>query len=66
MEEYETTITLLEVQKEVVPVVDDAWVQKNLPMYADLADMRAKIGAEQEKERRKYYEDYRRNKRNKL
>lgn len=61
MEEYETTITLLEVQKEVVPVVDDAWVQKNLPMYADLADMRAKIGAEQEKERRKYYEDYKRN-----
>ena len=61
METYETTITLLEVQKEVVPVVDDAWVQKNLPMYADLADMRAKIGVEVNKERRLYYEDYKRN-----
>ena len=61
MEEYETTITLLEVQKEVVPVVDDAWVQKNLPMYADLADMRKKIGEDLDKDRRKYYEDYKRN-----
>ena len=61
MEEYETTITLLEVQKEVVPVVDDEWVRKNLPMYENLADMREKIGAEIDEDRRKYYEDYKRN-----
>lgn len=61
MEEYETTIKLLEVQKEVVPVINDEWVKKNLPMYADLADMRAKIGADLDKDRRKYYEDYKRN-----
>lgn len=61
MEEYETTITLLEIQKEVVPVVNDEWISKNLPMYKDLADMRAKLGAEVDKERKKYYEDYKRN-----
>ena len=61
MEEYETTITLLELQKEVVPVIDDAWVESNLPMYENLADMREKMGADIDKERRKYYEDYKRN-----
>ena len=61
MEEYETTITLLEVQKEVVPVVDDAWVKKFLPMYKDVADMRAKLAADVDKDRKKYYEDYKRN-----
>ena len=61
MEEYEATVTLLSIQKEVVPVVNDEWVQKNLPMYADLADMREKIGKDLDKDRRKYYEDYKRN-----
>ena len=61
METYETTITMLENQKEIVPVVDDAWVAKNMPMYKDVADMREKIGAEVNKERRLYYEDYKRN-----
>ena len=61
MEEYECELTLIEVQKEVVPVVDDEWVANNLPMYSSLADMREKIGADMDKERRKYYEDYKRN-----
>lgn len=61
MEGYETTITLLELQKEVVPVVNDEWVRKNLPMYTDLADLRAKLGEETNVERKKYYEDYKRN-----
>ena len=61
METYETTITILENQKEIVPVVDDEWVKKNMPMYKDVADMREKIGAEVNKERRQYYEDYKRN-----
>ncbi len=61
METYETTITILENQKEIVPVVDDEWVKKNMPMYKDVADMREKIGAEINKERRRFYEDYRRN-----
>ena len=61
MEEYETTITLLENQKEVIPVVDDEWVRTHMPVYKDVADMRAKIGKEVNEERYKYYEDYRRN-----
>lgn len=61
METYETTVTLLENQKEVVPVVNDEWIKNNMPMYKDLADMRAKIGEEVDNERRKYYEDYKRN-----
>ena len=61
MEAYETTITILERQKEVVPVVNDEWVKKNMPMYKDVADMRAKISKELNDERMKYYEDYKRN-----
>ena len=61
MEAYETTITLLEVQKEVVPVINDEWVANNLPMYKSAADMRARIGEEIDEDRRKYYEDYKRN-----
>ncbi len=61
MEAYECTATLVEVQKEVVPVVNDEWIKKNMPMYKDYDDMRAKIGEEINKERMKYYEDYKRN-----
>ena len=61
MEEYETTITLKEVQKEVVPVIDDEWVAKNMPMYKSVADMRADFGKHIDDDRRKYYEDYKRN-----
>ena len=61
METYETTVTLLENQKEIVPVVTDEWVKTNMPMYKDVADMRAKIGKEVDDERRKYYEDHKRN-----
>lgn len=61
METYEVTATLLENQKEVVPVITDEWIKTNAPMYKDVADMRAKIGKEVNDERRKYYEDYRRN-----
>ncbi len=61
MEEYETTVTLLENQKEIIPVVNDEWIKKNMPMYKDVADMRAKIGKEVNDERLRYYEDYKRN-----
>lgn len=61
MEDYDCTITLLEVQKEIVPVIDDEWVKKNMPMYKDLADMREKLGREVDKQRHQIYEDYVRN-----
>ena len=61
MEEFEVTVTLLEKQKEVVPVADDEWVEKFMPMYSSYADMREKIGERVNAERKKYYEDYKRN-----
>ncbi|MBQ3328744.1 MAG: trigger factor [Eggerthellaceae bacterium] len=61
METYEATITVLEVQKEIVPVIDDEWIQKNMPMYKDLAAMREDFGNKINKERQAYYEDYKRN-----
>ncbi|HAM15014.1 MAG TPA: trigger factor [Eggerthellaceae bacterium] len=61
MEEYEVTVTLLEVQKEQVPVINDEWIARNMPMYNSLADMRADFGKHIDEERRKYYDDYLRN-----
>lgn len=61
MEDYETTITLLEIQKEVVPVIDDAWVSANMPMFKGLQELRDMMAREIDRERMKYYEDYKRN-----
>lgn len=61
MESYDVTVTLLEKQKEVVPVADDEWVARFLPMYKSYDDMREKISERVNKERKKYYEDYKRN-----
>lgn len=61
MEAYETTITLIEIQKEVVPVIDDEWIAKNMPMYKSLEDMRADFGKRINEDRMRYYEDYKRN-----
>lgn len=61
METYETTVTLKEVQKEVVPVINDEWVSKNMPMYKSYADMRAEFAKRNDEDRMKYYEDYKRN-----
>ena len=61
MEDYLCTITLLGMQREVVPVIDDEWLSKNLPMYGTLAELREKIGEQVNSDRKKYYEDYKRN-----
>lgn len=61
MEEYKCEITLLEMQREVVPVIDDEWISKFLPMYSSLEELRSKIGEQVNADRKKYYEDYKRN-----
>lgn len=61
MEEYETTITLKEVQKEIVPIINDEWVSKNMPMYSSYEELRAKISERVDEDRMNYYEDYKRN-----
>ena len=60
-EAYEATITLLEVQKKSVPVINDAWVARNMPMYADLEALKADIRKNVNAEGLRRYEDYQRN-----
>ncbi len=60
-ETYEATVTLKEVQKKQIPEIDDAWVQKNMPMYHNLEDLRKMIGGEIDRGRRRQYDDYVRN-----
>ena len=60
-ETYEATITLLEVQKQTVPVIDDEWVAKNMPMYKGLEDLKADIRKNVNAEALRRYEDYQRN-----
>ena len=51
-------MTVKEIQQEVVPVIDDAWVKANMPMFASkealVADMRRVFEAQQ----REAYEGY--------
>ena len=61
MEPYEVTVEVLEIQKKALPIIDDAWVKQNMPMAKDLADLRRQIGEGSNKQRQKYYEDYKRN-----
>ena len=61
MEEYETTLTVKEVQKEVVPVINDEWVAKNMPMYKTAEELRDDFRKKTDEDRMKYYEDYKRN-----
>lgn len=60
-EMYDATVTLLEVQKEVMPVIDDAWIAENLPAYRDLEDLRSAIRSNLDVETRASYQDYLRN-----
>ena len=52
------TVTVKEIQQEVVPVIDDAWMKANMPMFASkealVADMRRVFEAQQ----REAYEGY--------
>lgn len=59
-ESFDATITVLEVQKATVPVIDDAWVAKNMPMRKDLAGLKAEIRKNLDAEGLRRYEDYQR------
>ena len=58
--EFTTTVTVLEIQKTVVPEIDDAWVKKYMPFYKDYADMRRTIEDGLTKQHEKQYEDMKR------
>lgn len=52
------TVTIKEMQKKVVPTIDDAWVAKYLPMYRDAAALRGGISDRVAAERRAQYEGF--------
>ena len=56
--DIECTATLLSIQKEVLPVVDDAWVAKNLPLHKDLKSLREHINEEVTHQSREQYDAY--------
>ena len=52
------TVTVKEIQKKVVPDIDDAWVEQNVPMYRDLASLRNAIEERMTMERKAQYENF--------
>lgn len=51
-------VTVLEFQHEEVPQIDDAWVQKNMPLYKGLAELRRDIERQMTMQGRDQYDDY--------
>ena len=58
--EFTTTVTVLEIQKTVVPEINDEWVKKFMPFYKDYADMRKTIENGLTKQHEKQHEDMKR------
>lgn len=56
--DVEATVTVLDFLKTEEPDIDDAWVQKNMPMYEDLAALRAGIEKRLEADARGEYDAY--------
>lgn len=52
------TVTIKEMQKKIIPEINDEWVAKNLPMYRDAAALRGGISERLTAERRAQYEAY--------
>ena len=59
-QKFDCEVTLKEIQKPVVPTVDDEWLAKNLPMYKSLDDLRAEIRGSIEHRDFEQYEAYKR------
>lgn len=51
-------VTVKEIQREVKPEIDDAWVKQNMPMMGDAAALRADIAKSIERRDRADYENY--------
>lgn len=54
----DATVTVLGFEKEDIPVIDDAWVQKNMPMYKNLDELKAEMTKGIEKQARAEYDAY--------
>jgi len=60
-EDYECTVSVIEMQKETAPVINDEWVATNMPMYNNLADLRKEISKSANQVAHMQYDDYVRN-----
>lgn len=58
MQKVKTTVTVLEIQEETIPEMNDAWVAANMPVFGSLADLRADITKSLEKRTREEYDAY--------
>lgn len=59
-ETVDCTVTVLEIQKRVIPAINDAWVAKNMPMYRDATALRGAITDQITAGRKGEYENYQR------
>lgn len=55
---YEATVTVLSTQKRVAPVINDEWVNKNMPWYGSYQGLRDAISASVEKQQKPQYDNY--------
>ena len=53
-------VTVKELQKKVIPPVDDAWVKKYMPMYKDLEELKTAMRSEVGEGQRSEYETFKR------
>lgn len=58
MKPVQCTVTVKDVQKEVEPIIDDAWVKANMPMFASLDALRDDMRRVFEAQQREAYEGY--------
>lgn len=61
MQEVVCTVTVLEMQKRVLPTIDDEWVKKYMPLYPTAAALREDIDNRVNGERKRQYDEYVRN-----
>ncbi len=59
-ETVECTATVIEIQKKVLPDINDEWVKKYMPMYKDAASLRGSMLDEMSKQSKQQYDDYQR------
>lgn len=57
VEEVECTVTIKEMQKLVVPAIDDEWVKKNMPAFDSAEAFRAEVAKDLEHQQRVEYDN---------
>lgn len=57
-ETVECTATVKEIQKKVIPVINDEWVAKNMPLFRDMAALRGSMMDQMSRQGKQQYDDY--------